>query len=144
MFCVMNRNQCKNLSFLGGIPNISIDVHDDPCVELVEDQLLSVLQTIFEIDPVSGLPKGDIAYFLSKDGNPQVKAWLESNLLSPRLSPETNPQGITDDLIAEFSRNDDESLTAYQSRLTTLFDGAKKHYVGLRAQFTQSDGRDGR
>ena len=41
-----------------------------------DSELDAVLKEIFSVDEVSGFPKGDIQYFLSKDGNPQVKAWL--------------------------------------------------------------------
>ena len=49
-------------------------------------ELQNVLDEIFSVDPVTGFPKGDIQYYLSADGNPMVKQWLETHLLKPRQS----------------------------------------------------------
>ena len=87
--------QCEHLDF-------SIKaVIEVPKFEYDDSQLKQVLDEIFAVDPVSGFPKGDIQYFLSKDGNPQVKAWLDSNLLQPRaVSSGSSVEGVTDDMIA--------------------------------------------
>lgn len=90
-----------------------------------DSELKSVLDEIFAVDPVSGFPKGDIQYFLSKDGNPQVKAWLESNLLHPRaISRGSSVEGVTDDMIVEFSRQPGESTSSYAARLASIRDEA--------------------
>ena len=100
----------------------------DPKPELDQSQLKCVLDEIFSVDPISGFPKGDIQYYLSSEGNPQVKQWLENNLLKPRMSGNQSLEGLTDDLIVEFSRKADESVSDYQSRLTSLYDSAKAEY----------------
>lgn len=100
-------------------------VHEEPKFEYDDSQLKQVLDEIFAVDPVSGFPKGDIQYFLSKDGNPQVKAWLESNLLQPRaVSRGTSVEGVTDDMIAEFSRKPGETNASYAARLASIRDEA--------------------
>ena len=96
-----------------------------PKFEYDDSQLKQVLDEIFAVDPVSGFPKGDIQYFLSKDGNPQVKAWLDSNLLQPRaVSSGSSVEGVTDDMIAEFSRQPGESTVSYAARLASIRDEA--------------------
>lgn len=100
---------------------------EEQIVELVDSPIGAVLQEIFSVDPVSGLPKGDIAYFLSKDGNPQVKAWLETNLLQPRRQVAVKPEGVTHELIAEFSRQPGESNLDYASRLASIRDEAMEN-----------------
>lgn len=98
------------------VPDIEPDFDDSP--------LKKVLDEIFSVDPRTGAPKGDIAYFLSKDGNPEVKAWLETNLLQPRRSVSSHPDGVTDEVIAEFSRNPGESGLDYAARLVSIRDEA--------------------
>lgn len=98
-------------------------------------ELDEVLKEIFSVDEISGFPKGDIQYFLSKDGNPQVKAWLEANLLSPRAKQSgADESQVSDDLIAEMSRNVGESTDDYRSRLMSIYDEAKSNYDSLMAQ----------
>lgn len=107
---------------------------DEPEPEnlLLTSELKEVLDEIFSVDPVTGNPRGDIQYFLSKDGNPQVKAWLESNLLAPRRSDTGyNSKQFDDDIIAEFARNDGESVKDYSARLASLRDEALKNYEEL-------------
>lgn len=103
-------------------------VYIEPVCDYVEENndLQAVLNEIFSVDPVSGFPKGDIQYFLSKDGNPQVKAWLESNLLTPRSKMTgSSIEGVTDDLIVEMSRKSGETSSAYSARLQSILNEAK-------------------
>lgn len=100
-----------------------------------DSELDAVLKEIFSVDEVSGFPKGDIQYFLSKDGNPQVKAWLEANLLSPRAKEQgVDESVISDDLLVEMSRRDGETTDDYRSRLMSIYDEAKANYDTLLAQ----------
>lgn len=128
----MKRNLSKYFAFCQAI---DVDQRSDytvPEYVMSDSDLQNVLNEIFSVDPDTGFPRGDIAYFLSKDGNPQVKAWLESNLLSPRAKQSgTNIDGVTDDFIAEFARNDGESVVDYASRLRGYYDSAKAEYDKL-------------
>lgn len=105
--------------------------HVDPVPQPDNSELKQVLDEIFSVDPVSGFPKGDIQYYLSADGNPMVKQWLETHLLKPRQSSGQSMQGLTDDMIVEFSRADGESIEDYQARLTSLYDSAKAEFERL-------------
>ena len=96
---------------------------------LDDSQQKRVLDEIFSVDPESGLPKGDIQYWLSSDGNPQIKQWLENNLLRPRAkSSGTSIEGVTDDMIVEMSRKAGESADACSSRLASIYESAKAEY----------------
>ena len=100
-------------------------VEPTPKYELNENDLDAVLKEVFSVDPVSGFPKGDIQYWLSKDGNPMVKDWLTNNLLSPRAKlTGTSVEGVTDELIAQMAHRSGESLSDYQKRLTSIYDEA--------------------
>ena len=115
--------------------------YDFPPFDPVFDNgLKEVLDEIFSVDPVTGNPRGDIQYFMSKDGNPQVKAWLESHLLQPRIvSSGFDSQQISDDLIAEFSRGSGESVSDYQERLTKLRAEAEDNYKKLLDQANKTE-----
>ena len=113
----MKRNLAKHFAFCQCINVDQRSVDNVPDYVMSDSDLQNVLNEVFSVDPDTGFPRGDIAYFLSKDGNPQVKAWLESNLLSPRAKQSgTNIDGVTDDFIAEYARNDGESVADYTSR----------------------------
>ena len=105
--------------------------HIDPVPQPDNSELKQVLDEIFSVDPVTGFPKGDIQYYLSSDGNPMVKQWLETHLLKPRQTSGQSLQGLTDDMIVEFSRVKGESIEDYQARLTSLYDSAKADYERL-------------
>ena len=100
----------------------------DPAPDIMQTQLKEVLDEIFAVDPISGFPKGDIQYYLSSEGNPQVKQWLENNLLKPRMSGGSSLEDITDDMRVEFSRSANESISDYQARLMKIYDDAKAEY----------------
>lgn len=97
-----------------------------PAYEYTESDLDAVLKEVFSVDPVSGFPRGDIQYWLSKDGNPMVKDWLTNNLLAPRAKQTgTSVEGVTDELIVEMSPRAGESLSDYQHRLIAIYDEAR-------------------
>lgn len=93
-----------------------------------ESQLMTILNEIFAVDPATGLPRGDIAYYLSADGNPTVKQWLMNNLMCPKFGLKARNEDLTDDQIAEFSRGADESIDSYASRLVGYRDAAIEEY----------------
>lgn len=105
----------------------------DPAYVPSASQIDEILKDIFSVDPDSGLPRGDLAYYLSPDGNPTVKAWLENNLLKPRASRVgTSIDGVTDDMLAEYSRGKDESVSDYAERLRSIYDSATAEIEKLK------------
>lgn len=125
--------------YKGLCPDVPYPWPDEPEVK-IDSALKEVLDEIFFVDPVTGNPRGDIQYFMSKDGNPQVKAWLESNLLQPRReNPSYDGVDVTDDLIAEFSRKPGENVESYASRLDGLRTEAMENYKKAQAELNQSN-----
>lgn len=120
--------------YFGQYSEIVADGHDVPHLPeydniIPESELKPILDEIFSVDPITGNPRGDIAYFLSKDGNPQVKAFIESALFSQRSDDSLrDPENFSDDLIVEYSRKDNESVKDYASRLASYRDEAIKAY----------------
>lgn len=120
----MDKSIYKRLSMFSGIQDNNPDFLECPEYVMPDSDLYRVLNEIFSVDERTGFPKGDIAYYLSPDGNPTVKAWLENNLLKPRAVSGSSVEGLTDDIIAEFKRQPDESLVSYQTRLMGYYDSA--------------------
>ena len=119
----MKRNISNMSMFLGcsAVLNDVVDVVDPPFVPQ-ESNMMNILKEIFCVDERSGLPIGDLSYYLSPDGNPHVKEWLENNLLKPRAQKNgTSLEGVTDDMIAECQRGKDENVHDYQLRLQSIF-----------------------
>lgn len=121
-------NIVKNFAAAQGLDFVETNFPQDPEIEFDDSPLKAVLDEIFAVDELTGLPKGDIQYYMSANGNPQVKQWLENNILKPRMGSNTTMEGLTDDMIAEFSQMKDESVDAYRVRLTTIYDNAKAEY----------------
>lgn len=122
----MKKELAKYLSAFQGVDFGYSNKPLDPDYEVDESQLKKVLDEIFSVDPVSGFPKGDIHYYMSTNGNPQVKQWLENNLLKPRMkNTGSSLQDVTDDMIVEMSRYQGETIDDYSSRLMSIYDAAK-------------------
>lgn len=109
-------------------PNIDLQQPIDPDYEFSNSQLKVVLDEIFSVDPISGFPRGDIQYYMSSDGNPQVKQWLENNLFKPRMSEGQSLVDVSDDMRAEFARQKGESISDYQIRLQNIYNDAKAEF----------------
>ena len=123
----------KKFAAYANLDEVPTNFPQDPEFELDETALKQVLEEIFAVDPVTGFPRGDIQYYLSSSGNPQVKQWLENNILKPRMSANSTMQGLSDDLIAEMSQRKDESLDDYTVRVRGIYDDAL-HQIELNNQ----------
>lgn len=116
-------NDISNMSMFAGCDNVEHNCVVDPDYIPTDSDMDRILKEIFSVDEKSGLPIGDLAYYLSPDGNPQVKSWLENNLLKPRAaSLGTSVEGVTDDMIAEYSKGSNESAEEYTARLRRIYD----------------------
>lgn len=100
-----------------------------------ESDLDPILKEIFSVDERTGMPHGDIAYFLSKNANPQVKAFIEGAFFQPRsVDNNYDPAKISDDLIVECTRRSDESVADYAARLDSIRLKAIDDYKALKSQ----------
>lgn len=92
---------------------------------------------IFGVDDVTGMPVGDLSVYMGEKANPEIKAFIQANLLQP-LSTQKGSLGlptdivnkfkgkITDDDIAAFSRNHNEDNEQYAMRMRSYFDNVRK------------------
>lgn len=122
----MRKDLYKNLAIYQFCQSNEAGKPDKEESEVTEDtsELGRILKEIFSVDEKSGLPKGDIAYWLSNDGNPQVKDFIVNNLLKPTSVGGSQDRNITDDIIEEYSRRSDESVVDYAARLRGYYDEA--------------------
>lgn len=135
----MKRN-ISNMSMFQGCDFLKSCSVVDPDYVITDSEMDRIFKEIFSVDEKSGLPKGDLAYFLSPDGNPQVKAWLENNLLKPRaVSTGTTLEGVTDDMLAEFARGSNESPEDYATRLKGIYDKSVADIEKFKVEQLKSD-----
>ena len=115
------KRDISNMSMFEGCDPIYVTPVVDPDYVPVEDEMQRILREIYSVDENTGLPQGDLAYYLSPDGNPQVKDWLVNNLLKPRaISQGSSVEGVTDDMLAEYAKGRDEAADDYRQRLSDI------------------------
>lgn len=107
----------------------------NPIPDVVEKNK-QLLDSIYSINPTTGLPSGDLAIYLSDKANPEIKSFIETQILH---SLDVNSDGLSmpnqiinsmkrvigDDDIAFFSRAHDEQPEEYAERLTNYFNDLK-------------------
>lgn len=119
----------------------TIDQVEEPDSVKSDEQLL---QYVFGADPVTGLPIGDLAVYLGDNSNPEIKAYIESNLLKPNgQDPGTGIhdteivnkfRSLSDDDLVKFARNHDETKEEYATRLRYYLEKEKadRHREAVR------------
>ena len=134
------KRDISNMSMFEGVQQTLTNDVIDPEYVPTDSDMDRILRDIYSVDENSGLPKGDLVYYLSPDGNPQVKVWLENNLLKPRAAAlGTSVDGVTDDLIAEFSKNANESGREYQARLTSIYENTSKEIAEYKSKLSKDE-----
>lgn len=122
----MKRELYKKISCLRQIGVVNPDYEKEPDEVKDTSELANILSEIFAVNPLTGLPEGDLAYYMSPNGNPSVREWLANNLLKPRFGERFAKEGLTDDMIAEYARMPSESTLDYASRMRLYYDEASK------------------
>ena len=71
----MKKELASKFAFLASVSSnlVPVEFVDEDFVSSPESQFDIILNEIFSVDPVSGLPKGDIAYYLSEKDQHQLK-----------------------------------------------------------------------
>ena len=82
----------------------------------VLDQREQLFDTIFSINPHTGLPSSDISAFLTDKVSPEIKDFIQKELLKPAQKVGASSD-LSDDDLVRFSRQNGESVAAYKSRL---------------------------
>lgn len=152
----MNR-QIQFLQRINVLPSFPAKDIKDEKQEDVRPPYEELLDMIYSIDPRSGMPKGDLAVFMNGDANPEIRDFIQKNLMMEM--PISEGQGlvmndalrnsftknITDDDIAEFSRNANETSDEYAKRISEKCHDLRLSYQReretrrLRAKLKQND-----
>lgn len=117
------------------VGTFSTPVSTSPADTINSDSQL--LDYIYSLDPVTSLPCGDLAVYLGDKANPEIRNFIEMNLLQPHTDGKSVvdiPQDVLnkmksvigDDDIVQFSRNHGESREEYADRMKLYFLNEKK------------------
>ena len=138
----------KYANFHGLKPSlVYVDPPQEKVSEVKVDERERLLNFIYSENPITHHPQGDIAIFLSEKANPEVKAFIQQNLMTDNVTEETLLTAdeslvnrmkavITDDDIARFSRNIGESREEYAYRIRQFMDDVKSEN-SRRAEFNR-------
>lgn len=115
----------KNLDLVGALPPDPIEKE-----EVAPSSVDDMLNLIYALDPITGLPSGAINQYLSDKTNEQVRQFIEKNLLIEHDNGSHDyPSDIREEIlkldssfIAETSRNRFESVEDYEARVQDYFD----------------------
>lgn len=125
----MNR-QIQFLQRINVLPSFPVKDIVDEKQEDTRPPYEELLDMIYSIDLRTGMPKGDLAVFMNGDANPEIRDFIQQNIMMEM--PTSGGQGlvmndalrnsftknITDDDIAEFSRNANETSDEYAKRIS--------------------------
>lgn len=92
----------------------------------------SLLKVIYAPDSRTGLPTGDLTYYVSDKANPQVKQFILDNLLMDVSSAKNPaiPEGIDSTLAFDLMRKQGEGVQEYAERLNQ-FSSDNKQYAQM-------------
>ena len=79
-------------------------------------------ESIFAPDPLTGVPRSDIALMMSKDTRPEVAQYIRDTLQQPRQSISTDDP----DFALSTIKDRRESIQAYADRLRSMFQSPKQ------------------
>lgn len=117
------------------VKNLDVDVKNP------QDTLFDL---IFGVDPTTGLPVGDLSFYLGDKTNPEIKAFIQDQLLRENSISDglsnlptevTNKfRTLSDDDVALFSRNHDESNEEYAYRIRYYLSSERERRAAEKKQ----------
>lgn len=118
-----------------------------PSVELKEQVIIKptynvqqesdVFDMIYAPDPVTGLPVNALGVFLNSDTSPLVRDFIASQLKVTDNSNPVLPDGVDDEVLAILTRDRNESLSQYTSRVKDYMVSERAAYQAkAKAEYT--------
>lgn len=108
--------------FLSGTPRI-------PCEKpVVNDELSRLIDLVYKANPKTGLSESDLSILASDSVNPEIAAWVRSELLKPMDFGEKSiyqGQQVDDETIMSLTREVGESVDDYFFRVKNYSDSLK-------------------
>lgn len=108
-----NAKQARYCAFLGiePIKEDIIEEHEKTA------RSSSILDVIYSLDEVTNLPKGDYVMYLGQDVSPEVRQFIQQNLLFEIPRQTAVPEEMADALF-DYMRLPDEGIHEYVERIT--------------------------
>lgn len=93
-----------------------------PKAEVRQEQITDaerLFMQIYSVNPRTHLPDGDIALFMGENTAPEIRDYISKNLMQDYGSQTDGAKydGIDDDTLAMYTRNQGESLQDYRDRM---------------------------
>lgn len=96
-----------------------------------------VFDMIYAPDPVTGLPVNALGVFLNSDTSPLVRDFIASQLKATDNSNPVLPEGVDDEVLAILTRDRNESLSQYTSRVKDYMVSERSAYhAKVKAEYT--------
>lgn len=96
-----------------------------------------VFDMIYAPDPVTGLPTNALGVFLNSDTSPLVRDFIASQLKAVDNSNPVLPDGVDDEVLAILTRDRNESLSQYTSRVRDYMVSERAAYQSkVKAEYT--------
>lgn len=107
------------------IPQVStIDLSKLPAYPSVENKDNPLLDIVYGVDEKTGLPVGDLSFYMSNKTSPEVRQFIIDNLMQPC----THVNGIElteEDALFDMIRERDETQEAYLARMKKYVEDIK-------------------
>lgn len=90
--------------------------------EVVMNEGDDIFSIIFSVNPKTKLPDGDIVQFMSEKTSPEIRDYIQRQLMNPIDLPSDGGKydGLDDDTIAAYTRHSYESVTEYRDRMYSV------------------------
>lgn len=96
-----------------------------------------VFDMIYAPDPVTGLPKNALGVFMNPDTSPLVRDFIASQLKAVDNTNPVLPEGVDDEVLAILTRDRNESLSQYTSRVRDYMVSERSAYQSkVKAEYT--------
>ena len=83
----------------------------------VQQKTDSLLDVIYSLDPLTNLPTGDFALYMGRDTSPEVRQYIQSQLMS-EFPRGTGVPVDNDDILFDYIRQQNEPVNDYVRRIT--------------------------
>lgn len=118
---------------------VECKVDETPAMEN-HDPSASLLKVIYSVDS-TGLPTGDLKYYVSPKANPEVKKWILDNLMFDTSSAQNVkiPDGLDSDTAFALQRCSGESVEQYADRINRFAQDNLSYVQEQYDKITKSD-----
>lgn len=107
-----SRRYLANMGIKPCDDNLVVDVDNN-----VQPHTDSLLDVIYSLDPETNLPNGDFAMYMGKDTSPEVRQYIQSQLMS-EFPRGTGVPVDNEDILFDYLRQQNEPVIDYVRRIS--------------------------